>query len=229
MTHTKGIAIFAMVASLILATGLATAQNTDPQQAVDEGITGQGGFTGAGGSASQTTSPGTVYEANVSSEQSTGNWAGLFGNATGNLVLGDSGDNRLYEWEARAEYVLASTSGAITWSNVQGAAASDLNGAITNFGSQSDNATETFNETATGYSGASTDAALTFDGSGSQAWTTALEATAASPVSISDFVFTGVAQPNSGTTAYDGSGADYQVIVPETGNSNTYNLYLELQ
>lgn len=229
MNHTKGIAIFAMVASLILATGLATAQTTDPQQATDEGITGQGGFGGTAGSASQTTSPGTIYEANVSAEQSTGNWAGLFGNATGKLVLGTSTDDRLYEWEARAEYVMASTAGSITWSNVEDATASALNSAITNFDQQSDNATQTFNETAAGYSGTSGDAALTFDGSGSQAWTTALEATSGSPGSISDFVFTGVAQPGPGTTAYDGSGADYQVIVPETGNSNTYNLYLELQ
>lgn len=228
MTHTKGIAVVAMVASLILVTGTAAAQSTVNQADADGTPTDQGSFSDTAGSASASTSSGTITSANITTEQSTEAWAGLYGNATGTLVLGD-GTDRLYEWDAVADYVFASTASGVDFTNVQALNdISNLNSAV-GYGDQSDNATETYNTTATGYSGSTTDAAESFDGSNNAAWTTAVETVNPGSTTLSDFVFTAVAQPRSATTAYDGSQADYQALVPEDGTVSAYNLYLELK
>ena len=237
MTHTKGIAMIAMVASLILVTGTAAAQSADasPVQATDEGQADVSDtpFQDGSGSATVGTGAGVITAANISAEQPTDNWAGLYGNATGTLVLGDNSDNSLYEWDARAEYVMATTGTVSDFTSLTGSTDFDtsLNGisAITSDGS--DNATETFNDTAsTGYSGDNTNIAKTFDGNNDQAWTTALEATSSSPGNtLSNYVFTAVAQPGSSNTAWDGSQADYQAIVPEDDTVSDYTLYMELQ
>ena len=228
MNHTKGIAIFAMVASLILATGMAAAQSSVSQADSDGGTTSVGPFSSTTGSATADTSSGQITSANISTEQTTDRWAGLYGNATGTLVLGD-GTDRLYEWDAAAEYVFASTATGIDFTSLQGATANDLSNAL-GYGAVSDNATETYNETGINtFDTTTTEGALSFDGSNNQAWETALLSTTAGATNLNEFVFTANAQPNSATTAYDGSEADYQALVPEDGSVSAYNLYLELQ
>jgi hypothetical protein len=231
MTKRKRIAVFAMVASLILGTGMVTAQSS-PDEANTQGTTTDyGPFTDSGGPDTVTTNPGEITSANVTAEQTTERWAGLFGNATGTIVLGSSDTDRLYEWDARAEYVFASTNGSVDFTTLGTADAASLNGLSSlSYGDSSDNATKTFSTTSSSsYSGASTDAALTYNGGNSPVWTTALEAATASPTQLSHYVFTGVAQPDAGETAYDGSTADYQVIVPQDGGVSSYSLYMELQ
>ena len=223
MTHTKGIAIFAMVASLILATGMAAAQT--PGAATTSGFNDDGNFSAPTSGDTVSTDPGHVYSANVSTQGSTTNWAGLYGNATGTLVLGDD-SSRLYEWTARGEYVYATLdTNIVDFSSVSSATAQSVQGNFS-FSQGSDNATETLTNSVTlSPTGTSvtTDGVQSYDGSSNPFWETGVIADA-----NDNLLFTGVVD-NTGATAYNSEVADYQAMVPSAGSAQTYSMYLELQ
>ncbi|WP_414838024.1 hypothetical protein ACK3SF_01330 [Candidatus Nanosalina sp. VS9-1] len=222
----KSIAVLAMVASLILAAGAAAAQdNTPAGTTIDEGQTLDEYFNSQ--EQSVDLDGGNVTAANLSAEQSTDSWAGLYGNATGSLVLGtgDSG-SVLYNWDASAENVFAS-SASVTWTNLTNGTAEDVD-SYYSFLSGSDNAVNTFtsgNTTITldgeDYKG---ETAMTNNDAGSGAWSTVALLDNSSEKNP---VFTGIVGEDA--TAFNGDSADYQLILPAEDDSvNSFNMYLEL-
>jgi hypothetical protein len=221
MTRRKSIAVFAMVASLVLATGIAAAQSG----ATVDSSSDQGEYSGPTSPGQVDADGGNVTYANLSTSQTTDNWAGVFGNATGTLVLGD-GTDRLFEWDAVADYVFAST-GTVDFSSISGGTASGLASNL-NYGVVSDNATQTFDDgdtTVDVNGGVTGDTALTYDQSDNEVWETVYLTDG------SNDVFAGVTQPYSSETSYAGTDADYQIILPEdnTGSAASFNVYMELQ
>lgn len=231
----KSIAVLAMVASLILAVGAAAAQDEPSGTSISEGATLAEYFN-----TSEDTidlDGGNVTQANLSAEQSTDNWAGLYGNATGSLILGtgdtDASSSTLYEWDADAQTVFAA-SGSVEWVNLSDSNATNVNNYYS-LGADSDNATETLTtqdepvdldeETYLG------DAVRTNNGDGNGVWTTvALEDNSSDTrVNGADLpVFAGFV--GEGDTAFNGDVADYQLMLPadDSANAETYNMYLEL-
>ncbi|HIQ49782.1 MAG TPA: hypothetical protein EYH56_01160, partial [Nanoarchaeota archaeon] len=61
---------------------------------------------------------GNITLVNITTEQSTYHWAGIYGNATGKLVLGDAQSNRMYEWVAKAKYVYFDDDETISWGSL---------------------------------------------------------------------------------------------------------------
>ncbi len=177
---------------------------------------------------------GHVYLANVTAEQSTYHWAGVYGNATGKLVLGDSSSNKMYEWDAVAKYIYFDDDNSITWGSLQLVSCSDVEGVYTYLSGASDSCTNTFtgtnnyDSTVTSDSVANAITAQTYDDSSTAYWKTM----ALGDGGTSDIVF--VAEADSAYHgAYDGTVANYQVILPEDGSNGdttatTYYIWVEL-
>ena len=228
----KSIAVLAMVASLILAAGAAAAQNEPTGTSISEGATLDEYFNTSEDSINL--DGGNVTQANLSAEQSTDNWAGLYGNATGNLVLGANDDGSvLYNWDAEAQNVFAASE-SVNWVNLtedSTGSATTVNDYYT-MGDDSDNATRTLTGESsvtfdsTSYTG---DSVQTNNGATSPTWTTiALEDNSTAEGDTNIPVFAG--EVGEGDTAFNGDVADYQLMLPavETEGTETYNMYLEL-
>ena len=186
---------------------------------------------------SYTSSPGSidvyaghVHLANVTGEQSTYHWAGVYGNATGTLVLGDGSSHKMFEWNANAQVVFFSDASLITWGSLAAADPSNFDN-DKSLTSASDSASKTFTNTGGTLALYSlpdvtnTYYALTYDNTQTGVWKTHLLTDG------SAYIFAG--EVNSGGTAYNGDTADYQVILYENGEDNdanptTYNIWIEL-
>lgn len=176
-----------------------------------------------------TVEAGNIRYADLNTNFSTYRWAGILGDVTGNIILGDSvGSDILFTWTAKGRVVYATEASSVTWGSLVGATVGDLPGYLTGV-NDSDNFTNTFSSTGTVDSGLYTlvgvPRATTLGGSG---WYTyALH-------DGSNVVYAGNVAP-AGDTAYDGStSVNYQMIVPEDGTGNNadsteYNLWVELQ
>lgn len=176
-----------------------------------------------------TVEAGNIRYVDLDTNFSTYRWAGILGDVTGNIILGDSvGGDILFTWTAKGRVVYATEAASITWASLTGATVGDLPAYLTG-GSDSDNFTNTFSSTGTVDSGLYTlvgvPRATTLGGTG---WYTyALH-------DGTNVVYAGNVDP-AGDTAYDGTtSVNYQMIVPEdgTGDDSTateYNLWVELQ
>lgn len=190
---------------------------------------------------SYSTTPGTIdvtsghiYLADITAEQSTYHWAGVYGNATGTLVLGDGSSNVMYTWDANANYVLFAQNGITPdWTTLAAATCTEVETSYTFLSGASDSCSKTFTTSGnvnfvslapvTG-----TIEAQTFDGTGASYWKTF-----AIKDGTGNVVFAGEVDNTFTTNAYDGTVANYQVILPEDGNSGdttptTYNIWVEL-
>jgi|GEM_PF-1746451 len=226
----KSIAVLAMVASLVLAAGTAAAQNAPAEADVDdESVLDELDFTS---SDTVTTEGGNVTNANLSTQQSTDEFAGIYGQTDGSLVLGSNNNNDvLYNWSATADYVFASN-GSVTWSNLSDSNASNVDNYF-GIPEGADDAEATYDEptrqsiTLDGqsYEG---DAALTFNSTGEGDWTTLTLEDNSSATGQPDLpVFAG--EVGEGSDAFNGDAADYQLIVPASDSTTTsYSMYLEL-
>ena len=176
---------------------------------------------------------GNIYLANVSTEQSTYHWAGIYGNATGTLVLGDSLGSRMYEWAAKASYVFFDDDTTVNWNSLDNATCTDVETIYTFLTGASDSCANTFTNTgATSFKSIanvqSTIYALTYDNTKALVWKTY----AIKDTGNNDVIFAAETN-NAPGTAYDGSAANYQVILPENGenadaNPTTYYIWIEL-
>ncbi|WP_414837586.1 DUF2341 domain-containing protein [Candidatus Nanosalina sp. VS9-1] len=166
---------------------------------------------------------GNVTSGNLSSKQSTDNWAGLYGNATGDLVLG--GESTLYRWDAEPSVVLAANA-TVTWSNLTEATATEID-EYYDIGDGSDN-TEATMDTATTITIGNTTfdpvrSVKTFNGSGVPTWTTGALSDGEVPV------FAGKARTNQ-TTAFNGEIANYQMMIPTGGDRILgYSMYMDIK
>ena len=179
---------------------------------------------------------GAIRNADLYAQMSTYRWAGLFGNATGTIILASgtgTSANKMFEWAANASLVFASTAGSVSWGSLSAATEGDVTGQFTHLATGSDRYAATFvdNETLTTQTVAdgSIDAvsyAITMDDTPSDHWKT---------YALSDgsnVVFAGLVEP-AGHNSYDGTLSQFQMILPEDGTltdgePTTYNLWLEL-
>ena len=231
----KSIAVLAMVASLVLAAGTAAAQTNTPGEADVESQLTLDEYQ------PETTSTadldgGNVTNANISAQQSTDQWAGVYGTANGSLVLGagtqGTDGSLLYEWEADADEVYASN-GSVVWSNIINGDASTVD---SYFGiSGSDSAVNTFTATTqtvtVGPQSVGGDTALTYNSTGDGDWSTIILEDNSSAVGTTNLpVFAGIV--GEGSDAFNDDTADYQLLLPaedgDTGTTTSYNMYLEL-
>ena len=171
---------------------------------------------------------GVIYSANLSTEQATFRWVGLFGNVSGTIILGDADADIFYSWNAKGNLVYASDEANPDWTSVSDASLGDVISSYPYLNQGSDN----YNVTFVGVSesigsqifSVSSDYATTYTGL-STTWKTYSLKDGADIIFVGKIVEDGV--------AYDGSVADFQMIIPEDGvngdaSLTTYNLWVEL-
>ncbi|MFH1590414.1 MAG: hypothetical protein ABIC95_00660 [archaeon] len=164
---------------------------------------------------------GNITQADLEVNQSTTRWAGLVGNVTGDIVLGDDSYNIMYSWGGEGRYVYAADANSISWVDVTAAA---TGGEVTTqftFLSDTpaqDNYSNTFNSTGTVTSDvlgsgsiATVSRATTFANDGSDQWYTY----ALYDSGGSETVFAGEVSVDG--TAFNGNVHDYQMLIPEDG------------
>ena len=226
----KSIAVLAMVASLVLAAGTAAAQNAPAEADVDDqSVLDELDFTS---SDTVTTDGGNVTNANLSTQQSTDEFAGIYGQTDGSLVLGsNTNDDVLYNWSATADYVFASN-GSVEWSNLSDSNASNVDNYF-GIPDGADDAGQTYDEPGTenivlNGETLNGDHALTYNSTGEGDWSTVVLEDNSSATGQPDLpVFAGIV--GEGSDAFNGDAADYQLIVPASdGTTTSYNMYLEL-
>lgn len=224
------LAIIAAIAALVLAAGAASALTPSGATVGTNGDKGQLAASAAG---TVNLDAGNVTYADISADMSTLKWAGVYGNATGNLVLGDSAGNQLYTWTARGNLVYFSNAAVTNWNTLASAGGTFVNSTFP-WLTQA-NATDTYGATFTGanssigsqiFPSLNAPYASTLSTVGNAWKTYSLK------VDTTTAVFAGHVDP--GNTAYDGSAADYQVILPENGTGSNdgvptpWDVYVEL-
>ncbi|MFB6180719.1 MAG: hypothetical protein ABEJ93_02480 [Candidatus Nanohalobium sp.] len=222
----------ALLAGLCLMVSVAAAQKEAGAASV-ESKESFGPFQPSGPD-SESLRAGEILNANLSANQPTSSWAGLFGEATGNLILGN-GSNRLYEWSSDARYVYATNTDIDFGGNWSSTTVSDLESEYSFVENGSDRAAVTFDSTANISSFTQdskvigTVAAETLNGSGSEVWTTAF---VADNTTNPNYFFAGEVSTDSSRTFWNGENVQesgYQMILPEdNGNTAEYSLYIEL-
>ena len=223
----KKLAFIAILAITMLLT-LALATAATPGEASVSGVSDKGeyNFTTTD---TLSVEAGNITYADLDTNMSTYRWAGIFGNVSGNIVLGDSANNQMFTWTAKGRVVYASEAASVTWSSMAAEDGSHVAGYY-NGASESDNFTNTFTGTEAVDSGikavAAAPTATTLGGTSN--WKTYALYDGSAVVFAGNVLV-------AGDTAYDGSSSvNYQMIVPEDGTAgNTaataYNLWVELQ
>ena len=217
----------ALLLLFIVAITAVAVSATQPGEAVitNAADRGEGIFTSAD---TVNVEAGNIQYADLDSEMSTYRWAGLLGNVTGYIVLGDSDQNELYSWTGAGKLVYASEAASITWTSLVDAVEGDMLAYITG-GSDSDNYATTFNgvseDIGSGIFSISSDFASTFNSTGTGTWKTY------SLREGTNIVWAGLVDEDG--DSYNGDIVDYQMILPEDGTGSTivaqaYNLWIEL-
>lgn len=224
-------AIIALVAALVFAVGLVSA--AEPNGATIGTTADQGQYNNTAASTIDVDA-GNITYADLSTDTSTLKWAGVYGNTSGNIILGDDADNQLYTWTAEGNLVyFANNVGGVDWTNLAdvGEAPVEANYTFLTTGNTSDDYSATFlggseNIGSQIFTTLSSDYAQTLNSSSVAHWKT---------YSLGDgtnLVFAGKVDPSA--AAYDGSSVDYQVILPEDGTgandgaATTWSVYVEL-
>ncbi len=176
---------------------------------------------------------GHIYEANVTGEQPTYHWAGIYGNAAGNLILGDSSSHVMYNWTARATYVFFDDDNTVDWDNLTTATCTDVESSFGFLSGANDDCANTFTATRDpSFKSipdiAATSAVQTYDDTNSGYWWTL----AIKDNTDNDVLFAAEVD-TSGHNSYNGVSSNYQVILPESGDTGdttatTYNIWIEL-
>jgi hypothetical protein len=183
---------------------------------------------------SQPVVSGNITAANLDSNQSTYRWAGLMGNVTGKIVLGDSSQAMLFNWTAKGNLVYASNSSSISWGSLADAVEADLTATQFAFLATSASVNDDYSDTFIGGSQSigstifnlNSDYATTAS-AGASVWKTYSLKAGTAIVFAGKVVEDGTPYNNIGTT-------DFQMIIPEDGTSNnyvatSYYLWVELQ
>ena len=169
---------------------------------------------------------------------STGRWAGYLGNltSTGTFIFlaNAAGTSIFYNWSwdtAQEGEVCAGQSTSYTWSGLAAGTAPNLDTAW-GFADASDDAEATFTDTQTVIIGGITItggiSAATGAAAGDTFETNALVDVAGSTTEAR-FIFCTPTQMSGSANAYDGTTADYEIIVPTTyGGTETYYFYTEM-
>ncbi len=223
--------IWVAVTALLMA--LPVAMAAEPGAGEVNEVTTKGPWTYSPTDQTVSVTGGEITVANLTTEQSTYHWAGIYGNVTGKLILG-SGSDKMYEWTGKGVYVYLNKNSSVVWTSLTNATCSDVEGAYGFLTGASDDCAHTFKTTrnfnshiiSLGSGNNNILAALTYSAGGVTEWyTLALKDT-----SENDIVFAGEVVEDG--TTYDGEEADYQVIVPEneeSGSTGTTDYYVWIE
>ncbi|MBN1645470.1 hypothetical protein JW868_00350 [Candidatus Woesearchaeota archaeon] len=175
---------------------------------------------------------GNISTTNLTVNVSTYRWVGVFGEVSGNIVLGDEDRNEMYVWTAAGEMVYACNESSVTWTSLADADATAVTANFTWLATagDADNYTNTFNNTAENigsgiFSTLTSDYALTLQAGAGDYWKT---------YSLTDGASIVFATPvQEDQNAYRAETADYQMILPENGDggdttADTYYFWVEL-
>ncbi|MEM5828755.1 MAG: hypothetical protein QW480_00725 [Candidatus Aenigmatarchaeota archaeon] len=189
------------------------------------------------GAGNQQVKAGEIYLLNLTTKMSTYHWAGIYGNATGELVLAStiSGNTyKMYNWSARATYVIFDNNDISTWS-FQSANCNDVGAEFSFIGEStdaSDKCSATFSTTGSvNFKSigvvSNTILAQTYDNTGASFWKTFAVKKGNNDVAFVAEVV------NPAAKAYNGDDANFQAILPENGEegdttATTYYIWIEL-
>jgi hypothetical protein len=174
---------------------------------------------------------GNITQKDVNETQSTTRWAGIYGNISGNILLGDSSSQYFFTWTLSTinnSLIYASNSSITDWSNTNIVIAN--NSHMPSFISllALDNYTNTFNQTESFTTPEYTITNAPF----TRTWQNGSEGDfkTYSLRSISDSALIWATKANEGAQSFvSGQQTDYQLIVPaQQGTGTTYSLYVEL-
>ncbi len=177
-----------------------------------------------------TTQGGNITAVNVATTQLTSKWASYFGNVSGTIRLSDTqSGNAVYVWTyntAAGGEVCVSTGSAQAFSSPVNANWTTIDSAFGTTGTP-DNASATYNTTCptltlstgtmTGFNASKTQGSSTF---------TTCAGTFGGATAINDHGF--CTNINASGTMYNGSNANYELIVPTGSSNRNYYFYMEL-
>lgn len=230
------ITILVIITMLAMSGGMALA---DPQGAnTTVGSTSRYSVGSSGSSGTASAYAGNVTQVDINGTAVTTGWQGFYGDVFGNIVLGNSNNDTLYDWSGASlgGEVYSSINSSITWSTTncsnathQATAESQLN-----FGTASDGIDETFSSTYAwfllGTNNLTSCPSTTLNNAAGQSadWPEILlyDTTASGLVYVSII--------NQDTQGFDGTNYDYQMIVAEDGHASdtsttTYYFWAELE
>lgn len=216
----------------LVSIGLAAAADPQVADVITDTDQGRYDFSDIAADTDIDVTSGNVKFTELESNQSTVHWAALYGNVTGNIVLGDSSENVLYDWATEGRLVYASESAAPTWAALVDASQANVVGELPYLGrSTGDNYTNTFNWTTAEnissllFQSITSDYAMTYNSTKAHTWKTY------SLWDTTNLVFAARVSPDG--DSYVGSAVDFQMLLPEDGEeqdetATTYNLWVEL-
>ncbi|MCX9083919.1 MAG: hypothetical protein OIN87_03865 [Candidatus Methanoperedens sp.] len=195
---------------------LATGNNSTASSSVSSGSSNAAG--------------GYVTEINITgNNQQTANWQGFWGNVSaGTIYLNDSSGNSMYNWATvvtNGGFVYATTkSTAPSWSSVTAISAATLDGgSYWNFGSKSDNISNTYTSTRD-----ITIASYTVSGAINTTVNTYFNNSAVSDgSSASRAGVIWVGEINNDKTNFKSTSSDYELLVPVVAG-DSYKFYIEI-
>ena len=189
----------------------------------------QGAYAGASAE-SINVKAGHVYSTNMSGVQNTYRWVGIYGNVSGVITLADSSGNYFYNWTgASGVLVYASTGSSIDWGSLANATSADMDGWLENA-----DYTDRYSNTFTGAAESiGSNIFTTLTSYYAQPYPTASGWKTYSLKDSSNLVWAGKVL-SSAATAYDGTTADFEMLLPENGTAGDdtatpYYFWLELQ
>lgn len=179
-----------------------------------------------------TTQGGNVTEATIVGRVITDRWAGFYGNATGQLFVGDSSGSTYYQWttvDMTGGVIYASTGLVNDWLNLRPAVVGDMPGFLQGIATDNYDATFSLNENFVSATllVPNADYALTWQDDGTPGVGN-LKTYALYDDTDGNAIFAGKIIDDTDSFS-DGETVDYQLLVPaQTGVDTTYWFYLEM-
>ena len=216
--------IAAIIAILMVLTGIAIASGAPGGAGVDEGDSQRGEGTASG---TADLVGGNVTAVNVTGTQNTGRWGGFFGNISGGYQLGDSTMGLFYEWtvsDYTNAYVYVADGSVTGWSNLEAAVATQQPAFLQE--ASADNWTNTFSTTEAFNSASISIGSVPYTDTYNDAGADTFRTYSLWSPDDTAIVYAGRAIDSE--TGFDGSTVDYQILAPAGSTPVSYNFYLEL-
>jgi hypothetical protein len=174
---------------------------------------------------------GNISNVDLSTNTSTARWAGAYGNITGNIILGESGETSfMYTWSvsnADLGEVCVSQDSAPTWANFAATTGAEVD-TVFGFSTGDDQAVDFFTDTSVVLTVSGTTPITTTGATTLGSWEFGAAEFTGSPAAEADFAF--CANISQQATDYKGHAVDFELMFPTTtGAVDTYYFYLELE
>jgi hypothetical protein len=218
------------IAFVVLACGTAFAIDNATATEID-----QNKFTGTGTAGNITTEGGNVSQLNIGTNISTEKWAGMYGNVSGQIVLSEAANSPyMYSWVydvANGGTVCASKSSVPVWVGLTAALKDSIDSVWVFPGGDADSANRTMTDAGASVviNGAATPVSANVSTVGGWNTVAVRNMTGTSANTEPDFAF--CVNINGAGTAFTGSNADFQLMVPTTETAlavEQYFFFVEL-